>query len=65
MSISAWRDFNKICTALKSHDMCHNPNCNCQNQITFSPRQFQLEGNGFKNTIKKYSRDFKLHGIIS
>ena len=33
--------------------MCLNPKCNCQKQITFSPRQFQLEGNGFNNTIKK------------
>ena len=38
---------------LKLHDMCHKPKCNCQEQITFSPRQFQLEGNGLKNTIKK------------
>ena len=33
--------------------MCHNPKCNCQKQITFTPKQFQLEGNGFKNTMKK------------
>ena len=33
--------------------MCHNPKCNCQKQLTFSTRQFQLEGKGFKNTMKK------------
>ena len=33
--------------------MCHNPKGKCQKQITFSPNQFQLEGNGFKNTMKK------------
>ena len=33
--------------------MCHNPKCNCQKQITFSPKQFQLEGAGFKNPMKK------------
>ena len=33
--------------------MCHNPKCKCQKQITFSPNQFQLEGAGFKNTMKK------------
>ena len=44
--------------------MCHNPECKCQKQITFSPNQFQLEGAGFKNTIKtKYLRDLKQHGI--
>ena len=34
--------------------MCHNPKCNCQKQKTFNPRQFQLEGNGFKKTMKNY-----------
>ena len=53
MSNSAWRESNKSCTVLKLHDMCHNPKCNCQKQITFSPNQFQLEGAGFKNTMKK------------
>ena len=33
--------------------MCHNPKCKCQKQITFSPNQFQLEGVGFKHTMKK------------
>ena len=53
MSNSAWCDLNKNCTVLKLHDMCHNPKCKCQKQITFSPTQFQLEGAGFKNTMKK------------
>ena len=33
--------------------MCHNPKCKCQKQITFSPNQFQMEGAGFKNKMKK------------
>ena len=53
MSNSAWCDLNKNCTVSKLHDMCHNPKCNCQKQITFSPRQFQLKGNALKNTMKK------------
>ena len=53
MSNSAWCDLNKNCTVLKLHDMCHNPKCKCQKQITFSPKQFQLEGNGLKSTMKK------------
>ena len=52
-SNSAWCDINKNCTVLKSHDMCHNPKCKCQKQITFSPNQLQLEGAGFKDTMKK------------
>ena len=53
MTNSAWCDLNKNCTVLNLHYMCHNPKCKCQKQITFSPRQFQLEGSGFKNTMKK------------
>ena len=53
MSNLAWCDLNKKFTVLKLHDMCHNAKCKCQKQITFSPKQFQLEGNGFKNTMKK------------
>ena len=59
MSNSAWCDFNKTFTVLKLHYMCHNPKCNCQKQITFTPKQFQLEGNGFKNATEK---NFKKSG---
>ena len=52
MSNSAWFDLNRICTVLKLHDMCHNRKCNCQKQFTFGPKQFQLEGAGFKKTMK-------------
>ena len=52
MTNSAWCDFNKNCTVLKLHDMCHNPKCRCQRQITFSPKQFQLERGGFRKTMK-------------
>ena len=47
MSNSACCDLNKKCTVLKLHDMCHNPKCNYQKQIAFTPKQFQLEGAGF------------------
>ena len=53
MSNSAWLDLNKICTVLKLHDMCYNPKRKCQKKITFGPNQFQLEGSGIKNTMKK------------
>ena len=56
MSNSAWCDLNKNCTVLKLHDICLNPKCKCQKQITFNPNQFQLEGAGFKNTMKKIFR---------
>ena len=52
-SNSAWCDLNKSCTVLKLHYMFHNPKCTCQEQITFTPKQFQLEGSGFGNTMKE------------
>ena len=52
MSTSAWCDLKKNCTVLKLHNMCHNPNCKCQKQITFSPKQFQLEGGSIKIKLK-------------
>ena len=33
--------------------MSFNPKCKCQKQITFTPRKFQLEGNGFENTMRQ------------
>ena len=57
MSNSAWCDLNKNCTVLELHDMCHNPKCKCQKQITFSPNQFQLEGSGFKKKLKSIFRE--------
>ena len=52
MSNSAWCDLNKNFTVLNLHDMCHNPKCKYQKQITFSPNQSQLGGAGFKYTMK-------------
>ena len=33
--------------------MCHNPKCKYQKQITFTPKQFQLEGNSIKSKLQK------------
>ena len=65
MSNSAWCDLNRNCTVLKLHEMCHNPKCKCQKQITFGPNQFQLEGAGFKNTRKKCLKGPNQPGITS
>ena len=37
-------------------DMCSRPECNCQKQINFTHRQFQLEGFGFKNKLQNFFR---------
>ena len=39
--------------------MCHNPNCICQKQITFTPKQFQLEGGSIKIKLQKKLRETK------
>ena len=56
MSNSAWCDVNKNCTLLKLHDMCHNPKCKCQKQITFTPKQFHLESELIKSKLQKIFR---------
>ena len=38
---------------LRLHDYCPNPNCKCQKQNTFTPKQFPHEGSRFSNTIKQ------------
>ena len=53
MSNSAWTDLYSEGNILKLHDKCPNPKCGCQKIITFTPHQFQLEGAGFKITMKK------------
>ena len=59
MSILAWCDLNKNCTVLKLHDMCHNPKCKCQKQITFSPKQFQPDGGSIQSKLKSIFRGTK------
>ena len=54
LSNSAWTDLNKNNSILKLHDTCANKNCNCQKQLTFTPRQYQmLEGGSIKSKLKK------------
>ena len=61
MSKSAWCRLNKNCTVLILFDMCHNPKKNCQKQVTFTPKQFQLEGGSLN--CKKFSEEQKQLGI--
>ena len=52
MSNSAWCNLNSKGDISKLQDKCPNLKCNCQKLIAVTPRQFQLERNGFKNTMK-------------
>ena len=51
---ASWCDLGKKCTVLKLNDVCHNPKCDCQKQITFTPKQFQLKGGTIKKTAKSF-----------
>ena len=55
MSNHAWCDLDET-NILRLHDYCPNPKCKCQKQNTIPPNQFQIEGAGFKNTMKKNSK---------
>ena len=59
MSNKAWCDLNKKGDHLKVHDMCPNLYFKCQKQITVTPRQIQLDGNGFKSQLQKISKGTK------
>ena len=53
MSNSLWCDLHSKGDIVKLHDKCPNTKCNCQIQMIFTAKQPLLEGNGFKNTMKK------------
>ena len=38
---------------MKLCDLFNNPRCKCQKKITLTPKQFPLEGTGFKKTMEK------------
>ena len=54
MSNSAWCDSNSKGDKLNSHSLCPNPKCNCQKQINFTPKQYQLEVAGLKEIAKSF-----------
>ena len=54
MSKLLWCDVNQNSNLLKKQDMCPNPKCKCQKQLAFTPKEFGLEGAGFRNTTKKF-----------
>ena len=59
MSKSAWCDLNSKGDFPDLQDLCHNPKCKCQKQITFTARKIYLQGNGLKNTMKKIFKEFE------
>ena len=56
MQDSARCDLKSKRNILRLHDKFPNVKCNCKKQITFKPRQSQLEGSGFQNKLQKIFR---------
>ena len=52
-SNSSLCDINNKGDILKLHDKSPNKKCSCQKLIKYTLKQLQIEGNGFKNTMKK------------
>ena len=50
---SVWSDLNANGAILKLRDMCSNQKCRYQKQITFTPRQLEMEGGCLKSFMKK------------
>ena len=59
MANSAWCDVNSKSDILKLHDKCPNPICKSQKIITFTPRQYMLEGGSIKTKLKSIFRGTK------
>ena len=57
MSNSAWCDLNSQGDTLKLHDKC--AQCNSQKLITFTPRQYMLEGGSIQNKLQRIFRGGK------
>ena len=53
MSNSVYCDLNSKRDMLKVTAICPNVKCICQKQNSFIPRQFQIEGIGYKDTRKR------------
>ena len=53
MSDTVWCELNNRSNLFKLHDKCPNNKCSCQKLTTFTPRQSQMEGAGYKNTMKE------------
>ena len=64
-SRSARCDLKNKGDILKIHGCYSNPRCKCQKQFTFTPQQFQMEGAGFENTMKKKLKELRKCETIS
>ena len=52
MLSSAWSDLNKGEITSKLPDFCQELKCNCQKQVTFTPKQFHFEVGSKKGKLR-------------
>ena len=50
MANTAWTDLPCKGDTIKLHDLSGRDGCKCQKIDCFTPKQFEFEGNGLKNT---------------
>ena len=62
LSTSAWCGLDSKGDKLKLHDMYPNPECECQKEISLSPKHFHFDGAGFKNLLQKLLKEHRLLG---
>ena len=62
MSNSAWSDFKMVCSILKLHQKCPNPDCNSPKIITFTRHQYMLEVASIKSKLHNFLKEHKLLG---
>ena len=53
--LQAWCALNSRGVILNLHDICHNSRFSCPKQSTFTLRQIQLEGIGFRHILHRFS----------
>ena len=63
MSNIPWCDL-KDNNILRLDDYSATAKCKCQKEFIFTPKQFQMEGSGFKNTMKELLKGPRKCGII-
>ena len=60
MPKGAWCHLNSNGVIFILHDMCPKPKGNCKKRTIFTPKQVQLEGNGFESKLKRLFKGSKV-----
>ena len=53
ISNTACTHLNSKADVVKLQNLCGKDGCKCQIRVCFTPKQFEMEGAGFKNLMKK------------